>query len=226
MARFTEEKIRQTLEFAYEKAITGFPGIDSAMELAEFYKNKYQGDKLKQANALIRWQVAKSATSGFVTGLFGLTAIPLTLPANLASVLFFQVRMVVAIAIIGGYDPKDEKIRATSLTCLIDENMRFFLKEIGIKILKQITLKDVAKQLSGGTVIRITHIIGLRLLAKFGSKGAANLTKMVPLIGGVIGGTVDAVWTRKTGQNAKSWFIDNFLPSPHATFHQNAGCGQ
>jgi hypothetical protein len=217
MPKLTEEKIQQALEFAYEKAITGFIGADSAMELAQFYKNKYPDSELEQVNALIRGQVAKSAASGFISGLGGLMTIPVTLPINLASVLFFQVRMVVAIAIIGGYDPKDEKIKAASLTCLAGEDMRIFLKEIGMEILKQITLKDVTKQLSNGTMVRISRLIGLRLLAKFGSKGAENLTKIVPVIGGLIGGTVDAIWTRKTGQNAKSWFIDNqesfYLPS-------------
>ena len=206
MVKLTEEKIQQALEFAYEKAITGFTGTDSAAELVEFYKNKYPDSKVEQANALIRGQVAKSAASGFITGLGGLMTIPVTLPANLVSVLFFQVRMTVAIAIIGGYDPKDEKIRAASLTCLAGEDMRIFLKEIGMGILKQITLRDVTKQLSSGTMVRVSRLIGLRLLAKFGSKG---LMKFVPVIGGLIGGTVDAVWTRKTGQNAKSWFIDN-----------------
>ena len=76
----TESKMQQALDFAYDKAVNGVAGLDSAIELAESYKND---DCLhEQCNSLIRWQNMKAGTSGFVTGLGGLTLMPVTLPTN------------------------------------------------------------------------------------------------------------------------------------------------
>jgi hypothetical protein len=49
----TESKMQQVLDFAYDKAINGVAGLDSAIELAESYKNNESLDE--QCNSLIRW---------------------------------------------------------------------------------------------------------------------------------------------------------------------------
>ena len=58
------------------------------------------------------------------------------------------------------------------------------------------------------TVIRkINQKAGFFLLAKYGTKrSAVTLAKMVPGVGGVIGGSVDATATRAIGQVAKKVF--------------------
>lgn len=66
----TESKIMQALDWAYDKAINGVAGLDSAQELASSYM-KESNDPISQANSLIRWQNTKAGTSGFVTGLGG-----------------------------------------------------------------------------------------------------------------------------------------------------------
>ena len=66
----TEQTIMTALDFAYEKAINGVAGLDSASELAESYL-KEDGELIDKANSLIRWQNTKAATSGFLTGLAG-----------------------------------------------------------------------------------------------------------------------------------------------------------
>jgi uncharacterized protein (DUF697 family) len=49
-------------------------------------------------------------------------------------------------------------------------------------------------------------VFGFRLLTKSGEKGLINLGKMVPLVGGIIGGTVDAVSTNIIGNVALKLF--------------------
>ena len=71
----TESTIRRALDFAYDKPVNGVAGMDSASEIAETYM-KRGGSKRNQANSLIRWQCAKAGTSGFLTGLGGLLAMP------------------------------------------------------------------------------------------------------------------------------------------------------
>ena len=50
-------------------------------------------DIVDNVNSLIRWQNAKSTTSGFLAGLGGLMVLPISLPANFTSVVFIQIRM-------------------------------------------------------------------------------------------------------------------------------------
>ena len=49
----TEQTIMTALDFAYEKAINGVAGLDSASELAESYL-KEDGELIDKANSLIR----------------------------------------------------------------------------------------------------------------------------------------------------------------------------
>lgn len=93
----TQSKAIQALEWAYDKAVNGISGLDSAEELADSYRDP-SISVYEQASALIRWQNSKAAVSGFVTGLGGLLVLPVSLPANVASVLYVQVRMIAAIA--------------------------------------------------------------------------------------------------------------------------------
>jgi uncharacterized protein (DUF697 family) len=204
----TDSKIQQALEYAYEKAIVGFTGVDSALELAENYKKEYPGNNSEQVDALIRWQIAKSATSGFVTGLGGLITLPIAIPANIASVLFIQIRMIVAIAVIGGYDPKDDKVKALVYACLAGSGIKDILKEAGIEMGKRISIKLIKEYLTRGAIVRINRAVGFRLLTQFGTKGIVNAGKLVPIVGGLIGGSMDAIWTKSIGKIAKKSFIE------------------
>src|SRR5690606_27432371 len=106
----TQGKIMAALDWGYGKAVNGVPGLDSAQELADSYMQK--GDcRIEQANSLIRWQNAKAGTSGFLSGLGGIITMPVTLPANITSVLYVQIRMIAAIAHMGGYDVRDDQVK-------------------------------------------------------------------------------------------------------------------
>jgi hypothetical protein len=49
--------------------------------------------------------------------------------------------------------------------------------------------------------------VGFRLITKFGEKGTINLVKAIPVLGGVIGGTVDLTATNLIGNIARNTFI-------------------
>lgn len=136
----TQQSISKALDWAYEKALTGgVPGTSSSYELAEEYL-QHKGDLQEQVNALIRWQNTKSATSGFVTGLGGIITLPIAVPANIASVLYIQLRMIAAIAIMGGHDVKDDKVRTMAYACLCGNAATEILKEVGIQVGKKNSL--------------------------------------------------------------------------------------
>ena len=202
----TEQTIMTALDFAYEKAINGVAGLDSASELAESYL-KEDGELIDKANSLIRWQNTKAATSGFLTGLGGLLVMPVTIPANLASVYFVQIRMIAAIARMGGYDVRDDKVKSLIYACLVGNAAKEMLKDVGIQIGKKLT-QTAINSISGQVIIKINKAVGFRLLTKAGTTGIVNLTKMVPVIGGVIGGAVDLASTNTVGNIAVETFIN------------------
>ncbi|OKA70954.1 EcsC family protein, partial [Vibrio parahaemolyticus] len=165
----TENKIMQALDWAYDKAINGVAGLDSAQELALSYM-KESSDPISQANSLIRWQNTKAGTSGFLTGLGGLITMPVTLPANITSVMYVQIRMIAAIAHMGGHDLKDDRVKAMVYACLTGNAAKDILKDIGIVVGRKLT-ENAIKSISGKTITKINQAVGFRLLTKIGEKG-------------------------------------------------------
>lgn len=205
MALITQEQISNALDWAYEKSVNGVAGLDSAVELADSYRTNSNESPYEQANSLIRWQNTKAATSGFVTGLGGLIVLPVTIPANIASVLYVQVRMIAAIAHLGGYDLKDDRVKTLVYSCLVASSVKDVLKDVGIGVGNKLAL-NLVKSISGKTLQEINRRVGFKLFTKFGEKGVINLGKAVPILGGVIGGSFDGYTTNVIGNVARDTF--------------------
>lgn len=201
----TESKVGKLLDWAYEKSINGLPGTDTAYDLAQNYLLKY-GSIDKAINKLIHWQNTKSATAGFLTGLGGLITLPVAIPADVASVTYVQIRMVAAIAIIRNYDIKDDQVKTFVFLALTGNSVTNILKSAGIKTAAQLG-KQAIKKVPIEIIKAINKAAGFRLVTKFGQKGIVNLGKAVPLLGGVVGGTMDGVSTNIIGKTAKKIFV-------------------
>ncbi len=195
----------QVLDWSYGKAVNGVAGLGSASELAEDYMKK-NGSRIEQVNALIRWQNTKAGTSGFVTGIGGLITLPVAVPVSISSVMYVQVRMIAAIAHIGGHDLHDDRVKSLVYACLTGNAAKDMLKDFGIVVGTKVTTSAV-KNISGKTMVAINQKVGFRLITKFGEKGAINLGKAIPLVGGVIGATFDSVTTNAVGNIARDTFI-------------------
>ncbi|BBH53227.1 EcsC family protein [Fluviispira sanaruensis] len=205
--KLNESLIMKALDWAYSKAITqSLPGLDSAYSLAEDYL-KEKGTLAEKVDSLIRWQNTKAAAFGFASGLGGFVTVPVAIPVNLASVMFVQVRMIAAIAIMNGYDVKDDRVKTMIFACMCGSAGGDILKNVGIDIGSKL-LHTVIHKLSLETIQQINKAVGFRLLTKFGEKSAVNIGKAVPLIGAVIGGTFDAVTTNIIGEVAKKAFLN------------------
>ena len=204
-SNFGLAKMNEVLDWGYEKAIEGGMGIDSAYELAEEYREKYGIEK--GINKLVSIQLTKCGTSGFLSGLGGVITLPLTIPANVSSVIFIQLRMIAAIAHLRGYDLKSDEVRTFVYTALTGKAATDILKNAGIQVGNKVTV-NLIKKIPGEVILRINRIVGMRLLTKFGKTGVVNLGKMVPLVGGVIGGTFDVASTKTIAEVAKTMFIE------------------
>ncbi|MEH7503828.1 EcsC family protein [Neobacillus drentensis] len=202
----THDAIMKALDWSYDKAINGgVPGMDTATELADSYLKK-SGTLDEKVKSLILWQNTKSATSGFLTGLGGIITLPIAIPANITSVILVQMRMVAAIAHMGGYDLKDDQVKSFVYACLAGNGAKDILKNAGIQIGRKLAVSGIRK-IPFEVIKKINQAVGFRLLTKFGEKGVINLGKMVPFAGGIIGGTVDAVATKTIGTVAYRLFI-------------------
>ena len=205
--KLTEKVILRTLDWAYEKALEGPLGLDSARDLARDYQ-KRDASPLEQVNSLIRWQNTKAATSGFVTGIGGLITLPVAVPANISSVLFVQVRMIATIAIMGGHDVRDDRVKTLVYACLAGNAAMEFLRQVGIEVGQKLTIGAI-KTVTRETLVAINGAVGFRLLTKFGEKGVINLGKVVPLVAAVVGATFEAVSTNVVGNIARDTFIES-----------------
>lgn len=205
------------LDISYDKALNGVAGMKGAADLAADYM-AHGGELEAQVDALIKNQIIKCGTSGFLTSLGGFITLPVALPANVASVIYMQMQMqmIAAIARMGGYDLHDDRVKTLVIACLCGNEVKEILKQAGIQIGKKLTERAVQK-ISSALIVRINRAVGFRLLTKFGTKGAINLSKAIPVIGGLIGGGVDAYSTKVIGNKAKELFILGQNESPIIT---------
>ena len=198
------------LDWAYDQAVNGIPFLKSAEDLGNEYKQTHTAgtDSLDAcARRLVRWQMSKAGTSGFLSGIGGVLTLPVAIPANLASVMFVQIRMIAAIAHLGGQDLRNDQVRTLCYVCMCGSASADVLKNVGIKLGAKLT-EQAIKQITGQVITHINRAVGFRLVTKFGQKGLINFGKMVPLIGGVVGGTFDATSTHVVGTIARTIFIE------------------
>ena len=85
------------------------------------------------------------------------------------------------------------------------------VKQAGIKIGEK-TLMAALKKLPGSVLTKSNQRVGFRLLTKFGEKGVVNLGKLIPGVGGEIGGARDVASTTVIAKNAISLFIEDAEP--------------
>lgn len=204
-AKITDYLMTQTMEWAYEKVTMGLVGLDTAHALAAEYISEAD-TPFAAAKALIRWQNLKAGSSGFITGLGGAISMPLSIPLNLASVLFIQIRMIAAIAVIGGYDLRDQKVKSLIFLCLAGNLAKDVIKEAGIAGGTRITSRLISN-ISSDTLKIINKRTGLALATHSGRKGVINLSKAVPIAGGLIAASIDIMATNLMGKIALRTFI-------------------
>lgn len=207
MPVISQEQMMDLLEKCYDMALQGVPGSKNCEDLAKDYLEKYI-DPQVAAKKLVSNQVMKCSTSGFVSGFEGLITLPVTIPANIASVIYVQMRMVAAIAFMGGYDVHSDQVQTLVYLCLVGTTITDIVKSTGVQVANKITM-NMLKKLPGTVLTKINQKVGFRLITKFGTKGAINLVEMVPVAGAVVGAGMDFAGTKVIAQKAYDAFLKN-----------------
>ena len=202
-----ESRALTLVKWISDKAIDGVPPLSSAHDLADEYLiDRGYKDHNARVNALINWETTKNFTSGFVTGLGGVLVLPFTLPAAFAASWIIQARMAAAIARIYGHNIHSDRVRTFIMAALVGDSLKDIAKASGIAISRGLA-KSLIEKVPGKALIEFNKRVGFRLLTKAGEKGAINLMRGVPFVGGVVGGTFDAVACRVVGHNAQALFV-------------------
>lgn len=176
------------LNTIYDSSISG-KGVlgESIQKLADEYVDRY-GRTEKAIDRLVSNQRLKCTATGFVTGLGGLVTLPVAIPADLASSLYIEIRMIAAIAAIRGFDVESDEVRTLIYLCLVGNSAGDILKQAGIKYMTDLAAKKLIPLLSKKIAEKVAENVASKLLLKTAAKGLPKLAKMVPVVGGIAGG--------------------------------------
>lgn len=147
-----------------------------------------------------------AAAEGFVTGLGGFALLPVALPANVAGFYLLATRQSAAIAHLRGYDLTDQRIRSAVLLSLVGSEGDQILRTAGVAAPGSKMTKLATSQLPGPAMMIVNKAVGFRLLTQVSKRSLTRLGKAIPLAGGFIGASLDALLMRSMAQHARGEF--------------------
>ena len=158
-----QEDIMKILDSCYEKCLNGIPKISpSVEEMANDYLKKYK-TKEEACKAMIRNQITKCATSGFITGFGGFITMPVTLPANITSVIYVQMRMIACTSYMAGFDLDSDQTQTLVYACLAGVAVNNVIKQAGIKFGVKFA-NGLIKKIPGKVLIKINGFLNMIFL--------------------------------------------------------------
>ncbi|MFH5228435.1 EcsC family protein [Antrihabitans spumae] len=169
-----------------------------------------QDEAIKRLIATHRRQVG---VSGFVTSVGGPISLVVGMPADIVSFYAAAVRVTAAIAYTRGYNLDTEEVKSVVLVSLLGAGGAAAIGEAGAKIGTKSAIAAI-QRVPGRVLIDINKKVGFRLVTKFGQRGAINLVKIVPLVGGGVGAGVNVVGLNTIAKYAKSNFPDRLVEEP------------
>ena len=203
----SQENIMRALNTCYNKTISGINKVSPPIEVfANDYLEKEENPQ-KAAKAMIKNQIAKCTTSGFITGFGGVITLPVSIPANIGSVLYVQMRMIACTAHLAGYDLKSDQVQTLVYACLAGVSANTVVKQTGIKLGTKVA-ENTIKKIPGSALTKINQKVGFRLLTKFGETGFVNLGKLLPGVGAIINGGFDFAETKVIADRSYKMFFE------------------
>lgn len=204
----SQEDIMKILDSCYDKCLNGIPKVSPNVEdMANEYLQKYKTKELA-CEAMLKNQIIKCTTSGFITGFGGIITMPATLPVNVTSVLYVQMRMIACTAYIAGFELKCDETQTFVYACLAGVAVNELIKQASIKFGVKFA-NGLIKKIPGKVLTKINQKVGFRFITKFGTKGIVNLGKLLPGVGAVVGGGLDFFETKMIAKRSYKWFFEH-----------------
>lgn len=189
------------LDKLYDRALSGLPVLGTPRAMAR----RFEGKTLEaRADRAVAFYTVMSGTAGFAFGITGLITVPVTVPANIASVALLQLHLCAALAVLHGRDPHDADVRAACIACVL---RRSEAEHTGREETSQPAEREKKSLLSRLTTKLLER--GVRITAEQAGRLASRGARSLPLVGGLVGGTSDAYATGEVGRAARAAFNDN-----------------
>ncbi len=198
----------QLVERVLRVGVDGMGPWSSAESVAKQAQAVTDDPELAIQQLLVSHRRLVGAT-GFVTSVGGAMASAVGLPADVASFYAAAARLSAAIAQLRGYDVHSAPVRSLVLISLLGTDGATLLRAEGMQTTSRSLLAEVAK-IPAPQLAELNATVGARLVAKFGQKGAVNLVKLVPFVGGGVGAGVNIVGIITIARQSKLMF----LPKP------------
>lgn len=203
----TPEDIMSFLDACYEKCLNGIPKVSPRVEnMANDYLKKHKSVE-DACKIMLQNQIAKCTTSGAIAGLGGAVTMPVTIPANLGSVIYVQMRMIACVAYMAGYELNSDQTQTFVYACLAGVAVNGVVKKAGIKFGVKFA-NGLIKKIPSTVLTKINQKVGFRFITKFGTTGIVNLGKLLPGVGAFVGGGLDFMETKIIADRAYKWFIE------------------
>lgn len=189
-----------------DAGIDGRARIPSATAAARTVLARTDSDVEAAVSRLTRTHVAMAAGEGFVTGLGGFVTLPVAIPANVLGFYVLATHMVAELAAVRGHDVDQPDVRTAVLVCLTGEDVNDLLGKVGLSAPGGRITARVLRGLPPAALAAVNKAVAFRIVTSVGKSTLSRLGRGVPLAGGVIGGTVDAVLMRRIAARARLEF--------------------
>lgn len=205
--KISQEDVMKLLDACYRKCLDGIPQVSLPVsELADDYLKKHK-TREEACKAMLRNQIVKCTTSGVITGFGGVVTMPVTIPANVSSVLYVQMRMIACVAYMADFELESDQTQTFVYACLAGVAVNELIKTAGIKFGVKFA-NSLIQKVPGKVLVKINQKVGFRFITKFGEKGIINLGKLIPGVGAVVGGGLDFAETKIIANRTYKWFCE------------------
>jgi hypothetical protein len=187
---------------AFDRAVDGTGPLRGAAEAAERRLRDHDGNASRAIGSLVDSHVKLAGIQGFVTNLGGIITMAVTVPANVSGLALLQCHMIGGIAHLRGYELSDPRVRNAVMACMLGpDTVKRLVKKgtlpstpmaIATAPAYDPTLDDrIAREAAGELLTRVA-----------GKRGAAALSRRMPVLGGGIGAVTDGYLTYQVGHYA------------------------
>ncbi|WP_457206861.1 EcsC family protein [Nocardioides sp. P5_C9_2] len=197
--------IHRVIDMLLDIGLDGRGPIRSASQIADKALRK-EGSTEKALKAVGRGGTLGGGVGGFVTGVGGFVTLPVALPANVLEFYVQATRMVGAIAQLRGYDLSDERIRSAVLLTLVGSRADDVLEKAGMSTGGGRLATLATRGMPPAAIMMVNKAVGFNLMRSVGVRTIGRFGRGVPVIGGFIGGGLDAWMMKKIADHAMQEF--------------------
>lgn len=191
-------------EYIDKVAISYQPDISSYVEKLREQNPGISDNQL--AKKITGRKSIKNGLLGAATGVGGLIALPVSVPADLIVTWKMQIYLALTIAYIYGHTNETTDLKTDVYLILAGNSSKEVLKRFGIEAGKAVTQKAIQKNVTKEVMKKIWKYVPQKIITKAGQKSMTSFTKIVPLIGAPIGFGFDYFATKTLGKMAIKYY--------------------